>query len=69
MHNINFVTPEHVVPQVALAILHAKSLGLSAPVVYNTFSFDSLDSLSRGCILRYEIFPSQPMASRRRESS
>ena len=45
VHNINFVTPEHVVPQVALAILHAKTLGLSAPIVYNTSSFDSLDSL------------------------
>lgn len=45
VHNINFVTPEHVVPQVALAILHAKSLGLTAPIVYNTSSFDSLESL------------------------
>ncbi|KAI5362820.1 hypothetical protein Slin15195_G102010 [Septoria linicola] len=45
VHNINFVTPEHVVPQVALAILHAKSLGLNKPIVYNTSSFDSLDSL------------------------
>ncbi|PIA89634.1 hypothetical protein CB0940_07250 [Cercospora beticola] len=45
VHNINFVTPEHVVPQVALAILHAKTLGLNRPIVYNTSSFDSLDSL------------------------
>ena len=45
VHNINFVTPEHVVPQVALAILHAKDMGLKIPIVYNTSSFDSLDSI------------------------
>ncbi|RMZ77482.1 hypothetical protein DV738_g4390, partial [Chaetothyriales sp. CBS 135597] len=45
VHNINFVTPEHVVPQVALAILAARDKGLNVPIVYNTSSFDSLDSL------------------------
>lgn len=45
VHNINFVTPEHVVPQVALAILTARDMGLKVPIVYNTSSFDSLDSL------------------------
>jgi putative pyruvate formate lyase activating enzyme len=45
VHNINFVTPEHVVPQVCLAILHAKELGLKIPIVYNTSSYDSLESL------------------------
>ncbi|KAH6614321.1 hypothetical protein C7974DRAFT_74175 [Boeremia exigua] len=44
-HNINLVTPEHVVPQVALSILHARELGLQIPIVYNTSSFDSLESL------------------------
>lgn len=44
-HNINLVTPEHVVPQVVLSILHARELGLRIPVIYNTSSFDSLDSL------------------------
>lgn len=44
-HNINLVTPEHVVPQVALSILHARELGLRIPIVYNTSSFDSLESL------------------------
>ena len=34
-----------VVPQVALAILHARDLGLNVPIVYNTSAFDSLDSL------------------------
>ena len=44
-HNINLVTPEHVVPQVVLSILHARELGLRLPIVYNTSAFDSLDSL------------------------
>lgn len=45
VHNINLVTPEHVVPQVVLSILHAKELGLTLPVIYNTSSFDSLASI------------------------
>jgi putative pyruvate formate lyase activating enzyme len=45
VHNINFVTPEHVVPQVALAILAARDMGLKVPIVYNTSAYDSLDSL------------------------
>ncbi|KKA27107.1 hypothetical protein TD95_001126 [Thielaviopsis punctulata] len=45
VHNINLVTPEHVVPQVVLAILHAADLGLRIPIVYNTSAFDSPESL------------------------
>ena len=44
-HNINLITPEHVVPQVGLSILRAKELGLRLPIVYNTSAFDSLESL------------------------
>lgn len=44
-HNINFVTPEHVVPQVIEAISHAVSGGLRVPVVYNTSAYDSMSSL------------------------
>ncbi|CAD6591931.1 MAG: hypothetical protein ASARMPRED_005871 [Alectoria sarmentosa] len=44
-YNINLFTPEHVVPQVVLSILHAKELGLRLPIVYNTSAFDSLESL------------------------
>lgn len=40
-HNINFVTPEHVVPQVVEAIYHAVDQGLRLPVVYNTSAYDS----------------------------
>ncbi|KAK3955444.1 pyruvate formate lyase [Pseudoneurospora amorphoporcata] len=46
VHNINLITPEHVVPQVALSILHARSQGLRVPIIYNTSSYDSLESLS-----------------------
>ena len=45
VHNINLVTPEHVVPQVVLSILAAKEKGLNLPIVYNTSAFDSLASL------------------------
>jgi putative pyruvate formate lyase activating enzyme len=45
VHNINLVTPEHVVPQVVLSILHARELGLRIPIIYNTSSFDSLESI------------------------
>lgn len=45
VHNINLVTPEHVVPQVVLSILHARDLGLHIPIIYNTSSFDSLTSI------------------------
>jgi putative pyruvate formate lyase activating enzyme len=45
VHNINLVTPEHVVPQVVLSILAARDMGLRIPIIYNTSSFDSVDSL------------------------
>jgi putative pyruvate formate lyase activating enzyme len=44
-HNINLVTPEHVVPQTLEALPHAIRGGLRLPIVYNTSAFDSLDSL------------------------
>lgn len=44
-HNINFVTPEHVAPQVVEAIAAAVPRGLRVPVVYNTSSYDALASL------------------------
>jgi putative pyruvate formate lyase activating enzyme len=45
-HNINFVTPEHVVPQVLEALPRAIARGLRLPIVYNTSAYDSLDSLA-----------------------
>ena len=44
-HNLNFVTPEHVAPQVAEALAEAIPRGLRIPVVYNTSAFDALSSL------------------------
>ena len=44
-HNINLVTPEHVVPQILEALLTAVEGGLRLPLVYNTSAYDSLDSL------------------------
>ena len=44
-HNINFVTPEHVVPQVVEAIAAAVPKGLRLPIVYNTSAYDSVESL------------------------
>lgn len=45
VHNINLITPEHVVPQVVLSILHARDIGLRIPIIYNTSAFDSLASI------------------------
>ena len=44
-HNINFVTPEHVVPQMIESLAIAAERGLRLPLVYNTSAYDSLDSL------------------------
>ena len=44
-HNINFVTPEHVVPQILEALLLAVPAGLRLPLVYNTGAYDSLESI------------------------
>jgi len=44
-HNINFVTPEHVVPQVLEGLVVAVEAGLRLPIVYNTSAYDSLESL------------------------
>ena len=45
-HNINFVTPEHVAPQVVEAVAVAVPRGLRLPIVYNTSAYDSLESLA-----------------------
>jgi putative pyruvate formate lyase activating enzyme len=44
-HNINLVTPEHVVPQILEGLLIAVEDGLRLPLVYNTSAYDSLYSL------------------------
>jgi len=44
-HNINLVSPTHVVPQIAGAICLAAQDGLTIPVVYNSGGYDSLQTL------------------------
>lgn len=44
-HNINLVTPTHYVPSIRRALISAKSRGLDLPIVYNTSSFDSVETL------------------------
>jgi putative pyruvate formate lyase activating enzyme len=44
-HNINLVTPEHVVPPCVEALVLAIERGLRLPVVYNTSAYDALSSL------------------------
>lgn len=44
-HNINFVSPSHVVPQIMAAVLIAAEAGLRLPLVYNTGGYDSMSML------------------------
>ena len=44
-HNINFVTPTHVVPQILKALVLAREEGLSVPLVYNSGGYDSAEAL------------------------
>lgn len=44
-HNLNLVTPTHVVFQIAEALYIAKSKGFNIPVVYNTSGYDSVQAL------------------------
>jgi putative pyruvate formate lyase activating enzyme len=44
-HNINFVSPSHMIFQMADAIEVAKGKGLAVPVVYNSNGYDSVEAL------------------------
>ncbi len=44
-HNINFVSPSHVVPEIIAAVDVAASLGLTVPLVYNSGGYDEADTL------------------------
>jgi putative pyruvate formate lyase activating enzyme len=44
-HNINFVSPSHMIFQMADAINVAKGKGLVVPIVYNSNGYDSVDAL------------------------
>jgi len=45
-HNINFVTPSHVVPQIIEALIPAIEQGLNVPLVYNSSGYDSSETLA-----------------------
>jgi putative pyruvate formate lyase activating enzyme len=42
-HNINLVTPTHVVPHIVKALRLAIPMGLRVPLVYNTSGYDALE--------------------------
>ena len=42
-HNINFVTPTHLVPHIVSALAIAVPKGLKIPLLYNTGGYDSLE--------------------------
>lgn len=44
-HNINLVTPSHVMPRVIEALSRAIGRGLRLPIVYNTSAYDTVSSL------------------------
>ena len=44
-HNINFVSPSHMIFQMADAVETARGKGLRVPVVYNSNGYDSVEAL------------------------
>jgi len=45
-HNVNLVSPTHVIPQVLEALEVAVDLGLRLPLVYNSGGYDAMETLS-----------------------
>ena len=45
-HNINFVTPSHVVPQILAALEIAAARGLTVPLVFNSGGYDLPETLA-----------------------
>lgn len=44
-HNVNLVSPSHIVPQFLAALVLAVEAGLQLPIVYNTGGYDSMSTL------------------------
>jgi putative pyruvate formate lyase activating enzyme len=44
-HNINLVTPSHIVPQILTSLGSAARQGLRIPIVYNSGGYDAVDTL------------------------
>lgn len=45
VHNINFVTPTHYLPQILAALLLAIRQGFDLPIVWNTSGYEKVDAL------------------------
>jgi len=45
VHNINFVTPGHYLPQILAALLLAMPQGFRLPIVWNTSGYEKVDAL------------------------
>ena len=45
VHNINFVTPTHFLPQILAALWQAIPLGFSLPIVWNSSGYEKIDAL------------------------
>lgn len=46
-NNINLVTPGQYVPSIIWAVEHARNQGLHLPIVYNTSSYENVDTLKQ----------------------
>lgn len=46
-NNINLVTPGHYVPYIVWAVEQARKQGMQLPIVYNTSSYEKVDTLKR----------------------
>lgn len=46
-NNINLVTPGQYVPDIIWSVEHARNQGLHIPIVYNTSSYESIDTIKR----------------------
>lgn len=44
-HNVNLVTPTHYVPQIIEAVKLAKTKGLKLPILYNTNSYENVETI------------------------
>ena len=65
-HNINLVTPTHYVPQIVKALKIAKEKGLRIPIVYNTGSYEKVETIQASLrqsipmhliILKWQVMP------------
>ncbi|MDD5680660.1 MAG: 4Fe-4S cluster-binding domain-containing protein [Candidatus Omnitrophica bacterium] len=45
-HNVNLVTPTHFAPNIAAAIISARKMGLTIPVVYNSSGYEAVKTLA-----------------------